>query len=113
MGTHEDIQTKFRKNRLTLPHDSMTTDTVLYPYPKPEETAQVNKEGWGFLGTATKTAAKSTPVHEPRKRTIVRPSKKAIPKLAGQTSIFDFCRTTSSSSTATDGLSVEGEEKSK
>ena len=113
MGRQEDIQTKFRKNRLTLPHDSMATDTVLHPYPKPGETVQTNKEGWGSLGTATKAEGKSKPVHEPKKRTIFRPSKKAIPKLAGQTSIFDFCRTTSSSSTAADGLSAESEEKSK
>ena len=112
LGVNENIRTKFRKNRLTLPHDSMATDTVLYPYPKPVEAVQINKEGWGSLGTAAKTVGKSIPVHEPRKRTIFRPSKKAVPKLAGQTSIFDFCRTTSSSSTAADGLRADGEEKS-
>ena len=58
--------------------------------PPPQPAA--NREGWGSLGSAPLEAKYKAPAHEPKKRTIFRPSKKAIPKLAGQTSIFDFCR---------------------
>ncbi len=87
-----DLQTRFRKDRLALPHDSMTTDTKIYPYPMPPPQPAANREGWGSLGSALLEAKSKAPAHEPKKRTIFRPSKKAIPKLAGQTSIFDFCR---------------------
>ncbi len=51
------------------------------------------KTGWGSLGMVHPPARQRMAVHQPKKRTIFRPSKKAVPKLQGQTSIFDLCST--------------------
>ena len=83
------MKTKLRSGRLVLPHTSMATDTVLRPYPTPHvEPRPAEKQGWGSLGAAPKAAQTKAPKHEPKKRTIFRPSKKAIPKQHGQLNIL-------------------------
>ena len=90
-----DQLTTYKVDRAVLAHTRLTTEVENYPYPlPPEPPPPAPKQGWGSLGQARASAAKEAAPHRHNKRKIFGPSKKAIPKQVGQTSILSFYKNT-------------------